>query len=136
MPSEFVDARTKRRTAAKVRPAFQKCLIRGQIPGIGLLDGDGCPGRDGIGDVRERLAVTGAEVEDVAFGGQVLPDGAPQQRDEQITLIGAHHQHPPQRIWLQHPREGVVVLLMRIEAVELVAHDLQRVVQLWAQLWG
>ena len=57
-------------------------------------------------------------------GRQVLPGRrAAAPEDEQIALIGAHHQHPPQRIGLQHPRRGVVVLLMRIEAVELVARS-------------
>src|SRR5215510_13611324 len=57
-------------------------------------------------------------------------DGTSELRDEHIALVGTHHQHTSERIRFQQPSEGVTVLPVRIEPLELVSYEVESFVEL------
>jgi hypothetical protein len=56
-------------------------------------------------------------------------DDPAQLRNEQVALVGAHHQYAAERIRLQQPGEGIAVLPVVIDPFELVSYKLKSLVE-------
>src|SRR5215510_9308298 len=56
--------------------------------------------------------------------------GTSELRDEHIALVGTHHQPTSEWIRFQWPSEGVTVLSVCIEPLELVPHKFESFVEL------
>jgi hypothetical protein len=55
--------------------------------------------------------------------------GAAQFGHKHVSLVGAHHRHTPEWVGLQQSGEGVAVLAVRVQSLELVAHEFERLMQ-------
>jgi hypothetical protein len=84
---------------------------------------------ESIGRKRQGLAVAATEVEYRPRLGEEVDDRLAQLRHEEIALISAEHQHTAEWIPFQQARERIAILLMCVQAGELVGDNVHRLVE-------
>ncbi len=117
-----------------MRLSFQERAVSRDVLRVRLLDRDTGIGRNAIRDQGEGSPVARSEVEDLARAWHCFLDEAAKLGDEQIALVRAHHRHPPQGVRFQQPGECIAILTVRVQPLELVAHQLKRLLELSRQL--